>query len=258
MSSPELRWAGPEIGVTTSGAVDTADVARTARAVAAVLRSRHIDGPARIRLSATPSRAGSVLAQVNAGRVAAAVRVQVESPADFVATTVSERLDRAISRSRPAGPLRRWPDPARPPLAVVTEDRPIVRRKRCVLRCADPATATRVLDALDYDAHLFVDAESGEDAVVYWAGPLGVRLARQHRTRLPEGPAGMTLTVNPHPAPHLTESDAASRVCRFGLPHLFFTEADSGRGRLLYRRYDGDLASVQPVQVGAADPEAGS
>ncbi|MFD5176521.1 sigma 54 modulation/S30EA ribosomal C-terminal domain-containing protein [Nocardia sp. NPDC058379] len=248
MSSPELRWAGREIGVTTGGAVDTADVSRTARAVAAVLRSQRIDGPARIRLSTTPSRDGSVLAQVNAGRAAEAVRVQVEGPAGFVATIVSERLDRAISRSRPAGPVRRWPDPARPPLTSITGDRPIVRRKRCVLRSADPTTATRSMDALDYDAHLFVDAESGEDALVYWAGPLGVRLARQHLTRLPDAPA---LTVNPHPAPRLTESDAASRVCRFGLPYVFFTDADSGRGHLLYRRYDGDLAIVQPLH----DPE---
>ncbi|WP_342799917.1 sigma 54 modulation/S30EA ribosomal C-terminal domain-containing protein [Nocardia sp. No.11] len=251
MSSPRLRWTGSEIAVVTAGAVDAVDVARTARAVEAVLRSRRVDGPVRIRLSAVP--AGSVLAQVNAGQGPAMLRVQVAGPAGFVARIVSERLDREISRSAPAGPPRIWPDPARPPLASVSEVRPIVRRKRCALLRTDPASATRVMDGLDYDAHLFIDGETGEDALVYWAGPLGARLARQHHTRPPGVGTTMALTVNPHPAQQLTESEAASRLCRFGLPHVFFTDPGSGRGRLVYRRYDGDLALVC-----AADHEARS
>jgi hypothetical protein len=36
-------------------------------------------------------------------------------------------------------------------------------------------------------------------------------------------------------------------LCRSGLPFLFCTDPDSGRGGLLYRRHDGDLALVAPV-----------
>lgn len=41
------------------------------------------------------------------------------------------------------------------------------------------------MDALDFDAHLFTDADTGETAIVYWAGPLGVRMARQHHVHPP-------------------------------------------------------------------------
>lgn len=51
------------------------------------------------------------------------------------------------------------------------------------------------------------------------------------------------------PAPVLIEEAAVTRLCRKGLPFLFFTDADSGRGRLLYRRYDGDLTIVVPVEI---------
>ncbi len=41
------------------------------------------------------------------------------------------------------------------------------------------------MDAMDYDVHIFTDTTTGEEAVVYRAGPAGLRLARQHRERLP-------------------------------------------------------------------------
>jgi Sigma 54 modulation/S30EA ribosomal protein C terminus len=57
----------------------------------------------------------------------------------------------------------------------------ITRRKPVVLLRGDPLEAVAVMDAMDYDVHLFTDAETGEDAVVYRAGPAGLRLARQRR-----------------------------------------------------------------------------
>ncbi|MFI5497755.1 sigma 54 modulation/S30EA ribosomal C-terminal domain-containing protein [Nocardia asteroides] len=244
MSTAELRWAGPEIAVVTSGVVDAGEVARTARAVGSVLGRGRAGEPVRIRLS-NLADSGVLLAQVNVRRQRGAIRVQVPGPVGFVAAMVSERLERQLARMMSADAAARvWPDPARPPLAEVTEERPIVRHKLCAVRRTDPATAARMMDARDYDAHLFVDAETGEDAVVYWAGPLGVRLTRQTDIR----PAtGLACTMNPHPAPRLTASEAAARLCRFGLPHLFFTDPATTRGALLYRRYDGDLALVRPV-----------
>ena len=57
------------------------------------------------------------------------------------------------------------------------------------------------MSAMDYAVHLFADAETGEDAVVYRSGPTGVRLSRQHSMRPPTGPDAPKLTVDPRPTP---------------------------------------------------------
>ncbi|MEV2225949.1 sigma 54 modulation/S30EA ribosomal C-terminal domain-containing protein [Nocardia vinacea] len=175
------------------------------------------------------------------------VRVQVPGPSGFIATFLADRLDRQLARLNAEAVLRHWPDAARPPLAGPTDEKPIVRRKHCALLTGTPEEAVRAMDAMDYDAYLYTDAETGEDAIVYWAGPLGVRLARQYRQQLPESASALSLTVNPHPTPRLTEAEAAARLCRYGLPFLFFTDPSSRRGRLLYRRYNGALAIVLPA-----------
>jgi len=232
---------------TTQGAVDPVQIARAMRAIDRVLRCRHVGAPARVRLTAASCADVPMLAQANVIFRDATVRVQVPGPSGFIATFLADRLDRQLARLTSDDLPRYWPDPARPPLAVGTEEQPIVRRKYCALLTGTPAEAVRAMDAMDYDAYLYTDAETGEDAAVYWAGPLGVRLARQHRRQLPELPSGLSLTMNPHATPLLTEAEAAVRLCRYGLPFLFFTDPSSGRGRLLYRRYDGALALVLPA-----------
>ncbi|MEV6325267.1 hypothetical protein AB0M45_29405 [Nocardia sp. NPDC051787] len=93
---------------------------------------------------------------------------------------------------------RFWPDRARPPLASVTAQRPIVRRMQCGLLSCAAAEAIRVTDAMDYDAQLLIDADTGEDVVVCGTGPFEVRLARHHHMQPPDSPLLLPLTVNPH------------------------------------------------------------
>ncbi|WP_433193256.1 sigma 54 modulation/S30EA ribosomal C-terminal domain-containing protein [Nocardia sp. CA-107356] len=255
LRSSEL-WAtaaDPELAVTTRGAVPPADVTRAVRGIGRVLRRYHLDAAARVRVTAPVDADEPTLVQANIRVHDTPTRVQVTGPRGFAVTFAVERLDRQIARLA-TKQSREWPDPARPPLARVSEPRPIVRRKRCALLTGTPAEATAVLDAMDYDAYLFIDAETGEDAVVCWADSLGIRMARQRTTTEPEAVADKPFTVNPlsvlmdsEPAPTLIEEAAVTRLCRMGLPFLFFTDADSGRGRLLYRRYDGDLTVVVPV-----------
>ncbi|WP_324194564.1 sigma 54 modulation/S30EA ribosomal C-terminal domain-containing protein [Nocardia blacklockiae] len=215
--------------------------------IGSVLRRwRGAEGP-RLRLSFVPGEQRVLLAQANFRYRGTPVRVQLSGPAGFVATAAAERLDRSVDRLTRAAGFRLWPDPARPPLASVTGRRVIVRRKECALRMCAPMEAARVMDAMDYDAHLFVDAETGEDAVVYWAGPLGVRLVRQGLVRPPIPLEGGPLTLHPGPAPWLTDTEAADRLCRYGLPFVFYTDPRGRRGRLLLRRYDGDLSVVRPA-----------
>ncbi|MEV6138823.1 sigma 54 modulation/S30EA ribosomal C-terminal domain-containing protein [Nocardia sp. NPDC051990] len=257
LRSSEL-WAtatDPELAVTTRGAVPPADVTRAVRGIGRVLRRHHLDAAARVRVTAPVDSNEPTLVQANIRIQDTPTRVQVTGPRGFAVTFAVERLDRQIARLT-TKQSREWPDPARPPLARVTEPRPIVRRKHCALLTGMPAEATAVMDAMDYDAYLFSDAETGEDALVSWTDPLGVRLTRQRTTQAPLAPVDRPLTVNSlpllmdsYPAPTLSEEAAVPRLCRKGLPFLFFTDTDSGRGRLLYRRYDGDLTIVVPAEI---------
>ncbi len=240
--------------VTTHGPVDLTTTARAARQIGKVLRGHDI-GDGRVRVTAATDAGAQQLIQVNCHRHDEPVRVQIAGPGEFAAAIAAERLDRLLTRLNSAtATMRCWPDSSRPALAAVTEPRPIVRRKRCTLATIGVETAVRVMDAMDYDVELFTDAETGEDAIVYWAGPLGVRLARQHRMQLPTPSNAIAVSVSSRPALQLTDREAADRLCAYGLPHLFFS-ADDLRGRLLYRRHDGDLTIVEPMS--STDAQAG-
>ncbi|WP_340687998.1 hypothetical protein [Amycolatopsis coloradensis] len=65
----------------------------------------------------------------------------------------------------------------------------------------------------DYDFHLFTESGTGQDSVRYHAGPTLPRLAQ------PTPPG----------------------------PHLFFVDADRGRGSVLYHRYDGHYGLITPT-----------
>ncbi|QIS05040.1 hypothetical protein F5X71_24400 [Nocardia brasiliensis] len=251
MTVAELGHPGPGTTplVTTCGAVTDAQCAQARRTIGWVLRRHRLDALARVRIGTGVRPEGPVLVQVNLEMGELPVRAQAIGPGGFAAMFAAERLDRILDGVR-AGVVRpRWPDSRRPLLARSSELRPVARRKRCALSNVTVAEAVSILATMDYDAHLFVDAETGMDAVVYRAGPGGVRLARQHRLGLPTGAVPAELTVRPDPTPHLTEREAAQRLCEYGLPFLFCTDPCSGRGRLLYRRYDGDLTSVTSSDI---------
>ncbi|OKJ14042.1 hypothetical protein AMK19_09740 [Kitasatospora sp. CB01950] len=199
----------------------------------------------RIRLAGAPGR---VLAQVNAEVDGRRVRVQLAArgigeAADRLADELRQRI-RAVSASwRP----RPWPSAtARAVDLPATGSERIVRVKSPSLVWCSPDAAVRTLDAMDYDVHLFTDPATETDAVVHRVGPTGYRLARTRPAAPPQRPA-TPLTLSPHPAPPLTEQQAATRLTAAELPYLFFTDPTTRRGRLLYRRLDGDLALLVPA-----------
>ncbi|GGR02473.1 sigma 54 modulation/S30EA ribosomal C-terminal domain-containing protein [Kitasatospora griseola] len=199
----------------------------------------------RIRLAGAPGR---VLAQVNAEVDGRRVRVQLAArnigeAADRLADGLGRRI-RAVSASwRP----RPWPSAGDRAIGVpATGSERIVRVKSAPLVWCSPDAAVRTLDAMDYDIHLFTDPATETDAVVHRVGPTGYRLARTRPAAPPQRPA-TPLTLSPHPAPPLTDRQAAARLTAAELPYLFFADPVTHRGRLLYRRLDGDLALVVPA-----------
>jgi hypothetical protein len=54
------------------------------------------------------------------------------------------------------------------------------------------------------------------------------------------------MTVSPLPAPRLSVREAAERLDAAGPPFTFFTDADTGRGCVVYHRYDGHYGLLVP------------
>lgn len=202
----------------------------------------------RVRLTALGEPARAVIAQVVAevdGR-----RVRVQRSAAGVGGAVERAADALRARiAEVSGPWRPRPWPEGPRgLGILRAARlgsgTISRVKAPALVWCSPETAARTMDAMDYDIHLFVDPATETEAAVYRVGPTGYRLARTVSAGPPAPNRGIPWTLNPGGAPRLTDDAALDRVTRAELPHLFYADPDTGSGRVLYRRLDGDYAVI--------------
>ncbi|MGW3960638.1 sigma 54 modulation/S30EA ribosomal C-terminal domain-containing protein [Amycolatopsis sp. NPDC005003] len=162
------------------------------------------------------------------------------------ATLLRKRLGEQLARLQNPAVPRPWPPPpgGPPSLPRPTGQREIVRHKRCPLRTMRPDDAALTMDLMDYRVHLFVDADTGEDAVVYRGGPTGYRLSRPAGLAPPAGTVTAPWVVDVHPVPRLTAEAAGERLDALELPFLFFRDSRTGRGAVLYLRYDGHYGLV--------------
>lgn len=221
---------------------------------------------ARIRLThqAEPAVARPVRAQANLELDGRLVRGQVAGVTGFEAVDVLvDRMRERLVRLR-----RHWgtrpgveavPEPHewrhgnlptdRPPYYPrPAEERQLIRHKSFSPPRVSPDEAAWEMDQLDYDFHLFTEAATGSDAVVYRGGPTGYRLARVGSGTTQPGPSDVPLTMSPHPAPELTIPQARQRLEETGWPFVFFATADTGRGSVLYHRYDGHYGLITPAR----------
>lgn len=246
-----MRWSRSDGQITLQTAGEVLDDARdfVRNQVGALLRRLPEPRPAvRIKLTRSTRSAlpWSVLVQANLETRGQLLRGQVagaffHEAAQLLRRSLAQRL-LAL-----AGPPA-WRD-ARPrvPVAGVSGQREIVRRKHCAPARCTPEQAALTMDLLDHDIHLFVDAETGEDSAIYRVGPTGYRLARLVSKAPPAGPVSVPLTVNVHEVPRLTPQEAVGRLDATELPFRFFRSADTDRGAVLYRRYDGHYGLITPI-----------
>lgn len=221
---------------------------------------------ARVRLtrSGDPALERPVIAQVNLDVDGRLVRAQVAAHSaheaiDLVHDRMRNRLEHLAryQEARPAGTpdagpheWRHGQQPTHRPdyFPRTAPDRRVVRHKAFEPRTATPDEAAFDMDLADYDFHLFTDSESGRDAVLYRAGPTGYRIAYVGGPpAAPAGPRAVPLTVSPHPAAVLALPEAIDQLNGTGRPFLFFTDPVAGRGRVLYRRYDGHYGLITPA-----------
>jgi hypothetical protein len=238
-----------QITMQTAGEVldDARDFVRSQ--VGALLRLLPDPRPVvRIKLtrSARSALPWSVLVQANLELRGQLLRGQV---AGAFFHEAAQLLRRSLAQRLPtlAG-LPAWRDERpRVPAVGVSGRREIVRHKYCTPARCTPEQAALAMDRMDYDIHLFIDAGTGEDSAIYRVGPTGYRLARLTSTAPPSGPVSVPLTVNVHEVPLLTPEEAVGRLDATELPFRFFRSADTDRGAVLYRRYDGQYGLITPI-----------
>ncbi|MFC4125628.1 sigma 54 modulation/S30EA ribosomal C-terminal domain-containing protein [Nocardia rhizosphaerae] len=180
------------------------------------------------------------------------LRVQLVAGTDSVVRVLAEQLERKLTCAADGVPF--WgAGSIDPRLTCASDMKPIVRRKLCHLRRCSPGAAAVDLEAGDYNARLFIDADTGEDSVVFRPGiqscadPLALGLRRLRTRRPPAEDSAPYLFVVAAPAAVMTETAAMGELCAKGLATLFFIDDCWRRGRLLYRRYDQRLGLVIPI-----------
>lgn len=215
------------------------------------VRLRHLGDPAARR----PAQAEALL-DVN-GRA-----VRAHTAAGLMTEAIDELVDRLWRRvqaqphwSRTEGVLPEageWRHGSRSAPAVGWFERPpderqLVRRKSFV---DDPMSIDDALfdmDLLDYDFFLFNDLASGQDAVVRRTADDHVELSVLHPERIDAPATTRPVAVKPVAPATLTADEAREWLELTEEPMVFFADAPSGRGCVLYRRYDGHYGMIVPV-----------
>lgn len=217
----------------------------------------------RVRLSelANPSIEQRAVAEANVDYNGRLIRVQAAAPTlreaiDALEPRLRARMERvtrhweAIRGSVPKDVPGEWRHSSaradRPPyFPRPSEERQLVRRKSYALAHLTIDEAALEMDLLDYDFHLFIDAESGDPSVLSRAGDT-LRLARlrRHHDRKPS--TSLPVAVWHHAAPRLTLDEAIERLDVTSDPFVFYRDVDDGQAQVLYRRYDGHYGLITP------------
>jgi hypothetical protein len=143
--------------------------------------------------------------------------------------------------------------PARPPyFDRPVEERELVRHKAYVADELRLDEAVFDMEQLDYDFHLFRDIDTGEDSLIARDDD-GYRV--QHLNTPPghTGPhqaGGTAIDEDAAPAPVLDIAEAIERLDAGGERFVFFADRTSGRGAVVYHRYDGHYGLLTLAEAG--------
>lgn len=187
-------------------------------------------------------------------RVDAETMVQaIDALADRLLQQLRRHIDRLETRSRvPAdvapGQWRRgaWTPPRPPRSWRAAGEREIVRRKSFALQPMDAAEAAADMTALDHDFFLFRDVGTGADSVIYRRDDGRLAVIAPRDAPGVSGDDGLIRESSRYSGP-LDLADAISKMDALNHRFLYFTDASTGRGAVLYLRYDGHYGLIQPA-----------
>lgn len=126
-------------------------------------------------------------------------------------------------------------------------DRKVLRHKAFELALCTPDEAIEDMELMGYRFRLFTDLESGQDSLVCRLGPTAYRLAQVKPDPGHTWRTRAAMTTCPYPASRLSLAEAVERMNLTGWSFVFYADPATGRGRVLYRRYDGHYGLITPV-----------
>jgi ribosome-associated translation inhibitor RaiA len=254
-----------EVQAQTHGDVPANAVGLAIRRVSSLLRLASepvLFARVKLTMQADPAVERPAITQINIDLNGRLVRVQ---SADATMTAAIEhacdrlriRLKRAarnwaaLRGGQPLPGPGEWrhetmPAPRLPYFPRPRNERIVMRHKSYTPARETPDEAATEAETLDYDFHLFKEKSTGEDCVIYRTAD-GYRLALAHRRSRRLGPVDPSITVSRVPATRLTVTEAEDRLEAFGQPFLFFVNAETNRGNLIYHRYDGHYGLIEPA-----------
>jgi hypothetical protein len=125
----------------------------------------------------------------------------------------------------------------------------VIRRKTFALEPMSAGEAAVVMDELDHDFYLFRDAATGGDAVVHRLDDGRPAVIVAHDAPEAPGEDGEPVREPSRYSTPLELAEAISKMDVLNHRFLFFTDAATGRGAVLYLRYDGHYGLIEPAAV---------
>jgi len=184
------------------------------------------------------------------------VAIRAHASADTMTEAIDrldDRLSKRLRRHRQRFEDRRR-DPEPEPVAshpgfasIPPDEREVVRHKSLAMHPMTVEEAADEMDLLDHGFYLYLDTDHDIDRVVFHNGGGAI-----HVVPAVDGEALPGDTRPPiHPAPlvlnHLPLLEAEVLLDEGDEPFVFFAEPDSGRGQVLYRRFDGHYGLISPA-----------
>ncbi|HLF41272.1 MAG TPA: HPF/RaiA family ribosome-associated protein [Acidimicrobiia bacterium] len=261
---PQAPPGEPTVEVVVRGRVPDEAVAYARRKIAHLVRQ--VEAPVlftRVKLSHREDPALERPAVVEAaldvnGRLVRAHRAAhaFHEAVDLVVARLEDRLGhlaqhREERTQRPAamepGQWRHGALPSQRPdhFARLPDDRLVVRRKAFTTGEATLEEAAFDLEALDHDFFLFREP-GGEGDSLLVRRPDGCYGLLRSAPGAPPVPAD-AVTLDTTPVAVLDIDEAIERMNETGEPFVFFRHPDTGRGNVVYWRYDGHYGLIEPA-----------
>lgn len=245
-----------EVGVTTRGEVPEAAKEYATEKISQL--ARLTDKPilfaqVKLTLEPNPARQRPALAEatldVNGSQVRAHVAAdRFEEAVDLLEgrlrrnmAKTAERVDRETVRHAPEGRSPHRPEHLDRPI----DEREVVRHKTFALQPMRWDEAAFDLEVLGHDFYLFTELETEVDCVVGHAESGGTEVLPGDDVAAAALHEVQDLHVGPV-APVLRLDEAEERLDVGHEPFVFFVDADTSRGNVVYRRFDGHYGLITP------------
>jgi ribosomal subunit interface protein len=263
LTATRARIGPLNIQITARGDVDERARERARHKLAEL--ERFVKGPilgARVVLIQEPNPRISLPARAEAeidlqgklirARVAApSMEAAIDEVAERLQRHVRRYVERLIARKREptdarVGELSPRPASGRRPSTVArpAQERQIIRRKSFAFGPMSVDQAADALEDLDHDFFLFHDAETDADSIVYWRDDGLLALIEPASAQAPDI-RGPIHERNRFTSP-IDLQAAVAEMNAVGHRFLFFENAATGRGNVMYRRYDGQYGLIEP------------